>query len=91
MTPTEFHFRTEDGATPLAEAARYGNGGLVQVLLPAQWTLEEVQEAINAATTTIIMDGVDPAQFVDTITLLNRRLSQEHTHATTVTQATRTN
>jgi hypothetical protein len=85
MSPTELHFRTEDGTTPLAEAARYGNQGLVQTLLTTQWTLEEVQEAMNAATMTM-MDGVDPAQFVDTMTLLNQRLAEQHTHPTVTTE-----
>lgn len=82
MSPEELHFRTEDETTPLAEAARYGNHNLVQALLAATWTGAEIQEAINAATMTI-MDGLDPAQFTDTMALLNQRLlEQNHPTAT---------
>ncbi|MBP9791586.1 MAG: ankyrin repeat domain-containing protein [Rickettsiales bacterium] len=86
MLPTDLHFRTEDDdTTPLAEAARYGNHNLVQALFAAQWTVEEIQEAMNAATMTM-MDGIDPAQFTHTMMLLNQRLPEHHTEPVVTTE-----
>ena len=78
----ELHFRTEDGATPLALAARYGNNHFVVALAAhTRWDHGEVQAAVDDATDYIQETGVDPSQYHDTFMTLEALLTTQQVTA----------